>query len=101
MAVWSVFLPAIGLHRYFLHADDLRDAEEEERGPDRPQRPPQTGGMVAFQLIRTPKKCLSFELQPQKKNQKSITIAYFSLFSCYDLSKTALKNNFKIYIYIF
>lgn len=89
MAVWSVFLPAVGLHRYFLHADDLRDAEEEERGPDRPQRPPQTGGTVAFQLIRTPKKCLSFELQPKKSE-----IFNNCLFQCVQLL-WFIKNSFK------
>lgn len=43
VAVQRVLLPAAGLHCYFLHPDDLRDVEEEERRPDRPQRPPEAG----------------------------------------------------------
>lgn len=37
VAVQCIFLPAVGLHCYFLHPDDLRDAEEEEWCPDRAQ----------------------------------------------------------------
>lgn len=47
MAVQRLFLSAVGLHCHFLHADDLRDAEEEERRPNRPQWPPQTGLLIA------------------------------------------------------
>jgi len=46
VAVQCLFLPAAGLHRCLLHADDLRDAEEEERSPDRSQRPPQAGSLT-------------------------------------------------------
>lgn len=53
MAVWSVFLPAAGLHRYLLHADDLRNAEEKKRGPNRPQRPPKTGEEAFLQPFLT------------------------------------------------
>lgn len=45
MAVQRVLLPAVGLHCHFLHPDDLRDVEEEEWRPDRPQRPPEAGQM--------------------------------------------------------
>lgn len=51
MAVQCIFLPAVSLHGYFLHPDDLRNAEEEEWSPDRSQRPPQTGLVVAFVLL--------------------------------------------------
>lgn len=52
VAVQRVLLPAVSLHGYFLHPDDLRDVEEEERRPDRPQRPPEAGRMEIECLTR-------------------------------------------------
>lgn len=46
VAVQRVLLPAVSLHRYLLHPDDLRDAQEEKWRPDRPQRPPEAGQMA-------------------------------------------------------
>lgn len=44
VAVWFLFLRAAGLHSFFLHSDDLRDAQSQERQPpNSPQRAPQTG----------------------------------------------------------
>lgn len=86
MAVQRIFLPAVSLHRYFLHPDDLWDAEEEERGPDRSERPPQTGETAALDLIsdRHTDKCVWLE------HLKNIFINFYQkqLFSlrCYDLS---------------
>lgn len=66
MAVQRIFLPAVSLHCYFLHPDDLWDAAEEERGPDRSERPPQTGETAALGLLISDRphtdKCFWLEL---------------------------------------
>lgn len=70
MAVQRIFLPAVSLHCYFLHPDDLWDAEEEEWGPDRSERPPQTGETAALDLLISDRphtrKCVW--LEPLKNN---------------------------------
>lgn len=48
VAVRLLLLHALGVHGLFLHADDVRDAQPQERQPsDRPQRAPQTGRVAA------------------------------------------------------
>lgn len=48
VVVWLLLLHALGVHSLFLHADDVWDAQPQERQPsDRPQRAPQTGQVAA------------------------------------------------------